>query len=204
MPSTSCALIGIIQVELRIDHTVIKKHSDRVAEIINLVSPGHFCSRAAIACHHGRQQLRGISVTRSLRASKPISSLPEFEGTLALTRLLTRRLHVSSLSVCRHCVAHLASLFIVKPHGPGWLKTEASSRPGFIDPHLAHSTSSPPSIPTSLSHRSFVPFFVHCSSIGSFRLQRTLTDRKPLRVCGRVRVLDHAKEEFFVYSFQRE
>ena len=91
-------------------------------------------------------------MTRSLRASKPISSLPEFEGTLALTRLLTRRLHVSSLSVCRHCVAHLASLFVVKPHGPGRLKTEASSRPGFIDLHLAHSTSSPPSIPTSLSH----------------------------------------------------
>ena len=130
VPSSSCALIGIIQVELRIDHTVIKKHSDRVAEIINLVSPGHFCSRAAIACHHGRRQLRGISVTRSLRASKPISSFPEFEGSLALTRLLTRRLHVRNLSVCRHCVAHLASLFVVKPHGPGRLKTRSQLAPG--------------------------------------------------------------------------
>ena len=100
-----------------------------------------------------RHLAQGLQRTACRRLRYQALVFFQFEGTLVLTRLLTRRLHVSSLSVCRHCVAHHASLFVVKPHGPGRLKTEASSRPGFIDLHLAHSTSSPQSIPTSLSHR---------------------------------------------------
>ena len=153
--------------------------------------------------HHRRRLLRGTSVTRSLRASKPISSLPEFEGTLALTRLLTRRLHVSSLSVCRHCVAHCVSQHVVKPRGPAGSRQEAGPRPrGTIDCTFVRPTISPQSNHSPLS--CCLPFFVHRSRCVSFLLSRTLTGPPLRRDCARVRVLDRAKEGLLLYSFANQ
>ena len=140
-------------------------------------------------------------MTRSLRACKPISSLAEFEGTLVLTRRLTRRSHVSSLSVCRHCAAHCVSQFVVKPHGPGRLKISSRPAPqGNHRLHLARSTISPQSnhTPLSLLHtflRTLQPQWnlsVVADLGGTAAAERLWKSR---------RLLDHAKEGFLLYSF---
>ena len=124
-------------------------------------------------------------MTRSLRACKPISSLAEFEGTLVLTRRLTRRSHVSSLSVCRHCAAHCVSQFVVKPHGPGRLKISSRPAPqGNHRLHLARSTISPQSnhTPLSLLHT----FLRTLQQHWKLSVAADPDGPPPRRVCGRV------------------